>query len=298
MSKREAIARYSVIINKLRKCPATFAEILNTLEVESELQGYNFVVSKRTFQRDVEDIRSLYNIDITFDFSERVYFIDYDEQTEANRRMLESFDVFNALDITERLSDYIHFETRRPQGTENLHSLLHAVKNNNVIAFNYCKYWDGESSIRTIEPYGLKEFKNRWYVIGNDLKDDIVKSFALDRLTELEVTKEVFGINGNFNINARYQNSFGIMSPNQDLPETVLLSVSPVQGKYLKSMPLHATQSVVSESEYETVLSLEIYITYDFIMELLSMGSNLKVLQPQSLIDQLKEIYSNALKQY
>ena len=141
MSKRESITRYSLIIKKLRKTPATFNEISDYLLLESELQEYNFNVSKRTFKRDIEDISSLYNIDIVYDFSRKVYYIDFDEQSEINERIFEAFDTFNALNISDRLSDYIHFEKRGPQGTENLFGLLHAIKNKVQICFSYQKFW-------------------------------------------------------------------------------------------------------------------------------------------------------------
>jgi len=101
MSKRESIARYNLIIKKLRKSPTNFSMklIQDYLLFESELQGYNFNVSKRTFQRDIEDISSLYNIDIVYDFSRKVYYIDFDEQSEVNERIFEAFDTFNALNI-------------------------------------------------------------------------------------------------------------------------------------------------------------------------------------------------------
>src|SRR5574344_1107605 len=108
MSKRESISRYNLIIKKLRKHPSTFAEIAEYLAFESELQEYNFNIGKRTFQRDLDDIRSIYNIDIQYDFSRKVYFIDYDEQPEVNERILEAFDIYNALNLTDRLSDFIH----------------------------------------------------------------------------------------------------------------------------------------------------------------------------------------------
>lgn len=137
MSKREAISRYNLIIKKLRKCSASFSEIADYLSLESELQSYDFNVSKRTFQRDLEDIRSIYNIDIQYNFSRKVYFIDFEQQPEVNERILEAFDTFNALNITDRLSNHIHFEKRRPQGTENLYGLLHAIKNQVQINFTY-----------------------------------------------------------------------------------------------------------------------------------------------------------------
>ena len=298
MSKRESIARYNLIIKKLRKHPASFAEISDYLAFESELQEYNFNVSKRTFQRDLEDIRSLYNIDIQFDFSGKVYFIEFDDQPEINERILEAFDTFNALNITDRLSNHIHFEKRRPQGTEHLYGLLHAIKNQVQIKFTYQKYWADELTERMVEPYALKEFKNRWYVLANDLKDNRVKSFALDRLTDLEITKRKFQFPNDFNINEHYKYCFGIISPNGLKPQEVILSFDPFQGKYIKSLPLHESQQILIDNEDELRIKLTLFITHDFFMELLSYGENLKVIEPESLINDLKSTFKNVLKRY
>lgn len=298
MSKRESIARYNLIIKKLRKQPADFEQISTYLSLESELQEYNFNVSKRTFQRDLDDIRSLYNIDIVYDFSRKVYFIDLEEQPELNERILEAFDTFNALNITDRLSNYIHFEKRRPQGTENLYGLLHAIKNKVQISFSYKKFWEDEMSQRTAEPYALKEFKNRWYVLANDLKDNKVKSFALDRLTELEITRKKFQLPIDFDVNEHYKYCFGIISPNEHQPQEVILSFDPFQGKYIKTLPLHESQVILKDNEEELLIKLTLFLTYDFLMEILSYGDNVKVIQPESLIEDLKTSYENALKLY
>lgn len=298
MSKRESIIRYSLIIKKLKKNPATFNEISDYLLLESELQEYNFNVSKRTFKRDIEDISSLYNIDIVYDFSRKVYFIDFDEQSELNERIIEAFDTFNALNISDRLSDYIHFEKRRPQGTENLYGLLHAIKNNVQICFSYQKFWEDKITLRVVEPYALKEFKNRWYVLAKDLKDNRVKSFALDRLTELEITKKNFQLPNNFNTNEHFKFSFGIISPNEHEPQEVILSFDPFQGKYIKTLPLHESQVILKDNEQELLIKLRLYITHDFFMEILSFGENVKVIQPESLINDLKSTYNSVLNLY
>jgi len=230
MSRRQALSRYNLIIKKLRKRPATFKDIADYLAFESDLQQDDFNISTRTFQRDVNDIRNLYSIDIQFDRSRRVYYIDSDEQPEANERIAEAFDTFNALNLTSRLSDHIHFEKRKPKGTEHLYGLLHAIKNRFQIKFVYQKYWEDGLTDRCIEPYALKEFKNRWYVLANDLKDGQIKIFALDRLTELEITKTPFSFPENFDVAAYYRHCFGIMSPNAPQPEEVVLSFNPFQG--------------------------------------------------------------------
>jgi predicted DNA-binding transcriptional regulator YafY len=110
MSKKESISRYSIIINTLRKRSSTFKEIQEKLALESELQDYDFNISKRTFQRDVKDINSIYSIAIEYDFSLKTYFIDFEDQQDVKGRVLEAFDIFNALNISDRLSNHIHFE--------------------------------------------------------------------------------------------------------------------------------------------------------------------------------------------
>lgn len=298
MSKREAISRYNLIIKKLRKHPASFAEISDYLRLESDFQDYNFMVSKRTFQRDLEDIRSVYNIDIQYDFSRRVYFIDFDDQPEVNERILEAFDTFNALNLTDRLSNHIHFDKRKPQGTEHLYGLLHAIKNHLQVEFSYEKYWDDEITHRQVDPYALKEFKNRWYVLAKDQGDNRIKSFALDRITNFEITRKKFQPPDDFSVNEHFRNCFGIISPNASKPHEIILSIDPTQGKYVKSLPLHENQRVLVDDEKELRIQLTLFITQDLIIELLSMGDNVKVIQPAVLKEELISAYKNALKQY
>ncbi len=298
MSKRETLLRYNLIINKLRNKSATFKEIDDYLARESEIQEYKFTISNRTFRRDLDDIRSILNINIEYDFTNKVYYIDNAGQPEVNNRMLEAFDTFQALNLSGSFSNYIHFEKRKPQGTENLHGLLHSIKNRFLIKFDYQKFWDTEATQRKAEPYTLKEFKNRWYVLAKDLKDDNIKSFALDRLSSLEITPKKFKYPLNYNVEEHYKYCFGIISPNGQKPEEIILSFKPFQGKYLKTLPLHQTQEVILDNEEELQLKLKLCITHDFLMELLSFGDQIKVLQPISLVNEIKGTYLNVLEQY
>lgn len=298
MSKRESIARYLLIIKKLRKHTANFNEISDYLAEESDLQGYNFIISKRTFQRDLEDIRSLYNIDIQFDFSRKVYYIKSDRESNVNARMLEAFDIFNALNLSDKLSNNIYLEKRKPQGTENLYGLLHAIENQLKIKFTYLKFYEHELSERNVEPYALKEFKNRWYIIANDLKDNKIKSFALDRISNLDITKKTYSSTSDFNVNDHYKYCFGIISPNDRKPQEIELSFNPSQGKYIKTLPLHESQQILIDNDKELRIKLTLFITHDFFMEILSYGDNLKVINPKSLIDDIKSSCINVLESY
>src|ERR1039457_391618 len=127
MSKRESLSRYNLIINRLKKSNATFMEIKDYLSLQSDFHSDNLNVSQRTFQRDLDDIRSLYDIDIQYDFRRKVYYIDSEGKPDINTRTLEAFDTLNALNISHGVSQFIHFEKRRPLGTEYLYGLIHGI---------------------------------------------------------------------------------------------------------------------------------------------------------------------------
>ena len=99
-------------------------------------------------------------------------------------------------------------------------------------------------------------------------------------------------------MNLYYQHCFGVIYPNGQKTQHVILSFNTLQGKYIKTLPLHESQQILTDNETELRIQLEIFITHDFYMELLSLGNNVKVIKPKSLIDKLKVSYKNALKNY
>ena len=96
--------------------------------------------------------------------------------------------------------------------------------------------------------------------------------------------------------NFRY--CFGIISPNDEVPQDIILCFDPFQGKYIKTLPLHETQEVLVDNEDELQIKLKLCVTYDLIMELLSFGDDMKVLKPKSLAEQIKKSHQKAFQQY
>ena len=254
---------------------------------------------KRTLKRDLKEIRNVFGIDIEYSKSQKGYFISQNENENMNfQRMMEAFDMFNSLNLAQDLTPFIQLEKRRPQGTENLYGLLHAIKNRFKIKFTYQKFWEEELSQRLVEPYALKEFKNRWYIMAQDYKDNIIKSFALDRLTNLEITNQNYQYPDNYSIQQIYRYCFGIISPNDEEPQDIILSFDPIQAKYIKTLPLHDTQQVLVDNDEEMKIKLKLCLTHDLLMELLSFGDNMKVIEPKSLADQIKQAHEKAYRQY
>lgn len=142
MSTRETLLRYNFIINRLRRGPATFDEILNYLNAKAEDTDYNLSISQRTFQRDKQDILSLYGIIIEFDRSTKKYYIDIDDTTDEYQRLLEYFNFVNTFRFSENISKYVHLDKRPPLGTEYLLDLIDAMKEHKQITFEYKKFYD------------------------------------------------------------------------------------------------------------------------------------------------------------
>lgn len=298
MSKLESIARYNLIIQKLRIKNSTFEEISDYLQLNSEIQGYNFNISKRTFQRDLNDINTLYSIDIQYNSTLRAYYINDEGHTDATKRIMESFDILNAFNMSVSFTDFVHFEQRRPIGTENLGAIIDAIQKRVRILFSYKSFVTDTDTIRTVEPFGLKEFRNRWYVLAEDIQDKRIKNFALDRLSNLTITNIKFSSNKQVELDDYFKQSFGVYILSDSQPEEIILSFSHHQAHYIKTLPLHHSQQIISSDENFVIVKLYMYITQDFVMELLSYANQVKVIAPPSLAENLIQKYKDAIAQY
>lgn len=299
MAIRQTIFRYLLILNKIRRAPSTYKEIDDYLCLQSELLGEKLNISKRQFQRDLNEISSIFEVGINYNANNGFYEINEGEYSEISRRRIEALDTFNALKIGEGTLPFIHFENRRPLGTENLFGIIHSIKNKFKIKFSYRKYWEEDTTVRNVDPYSIKEFRGRWYVIAKDQLDNKIKSFALDRLKNLEISGKTFVYPVDFDIEEYYQSCYGIINPDDDQKlQEIILSFNSIQGKYTKSLPLHSSQKILVDNEKELRIKLSLFITYDLVMELLSFGDNVKIIQPESLADQIKSIHRKAFRKY
>lgn len=293
----EISIRQQLILNKLRKGNFTFDEILQYLKLESEIQSLDLILSKRTLQRDLKTIYSVYGVEIKFDRTINKYSIINDEQSIIQQRLLEAVDMYNALSLKDKISDKLIFEHRQPQGTEHLVPILKAIEKKKRIKFDYQKYWEDNLESRTIEARALKEHKQRWYVIGIDIVKKKPRIFGLDRIQNLQITTAGFK-HEKIDVEEMFKHSFGIISPNDDKPIKIELTFTSFQAKYINSLPLHHSQKIVAENKNKVVFGLYLIPTHDFKMELLSHGSSLLEIKPERLKEEIMLEYRNALKNF
>lgn len=298
MAKQDTYYRHRIIIQKLRSNPCTFEEIREKLKSESELNDMDLMISIRTFQRDIQEIYQLHNTEIKYDRSQKVYYIAEDFQDSYSERMFEALELFQVMNLNQSVAEFMQFKPRKAKGTEHLNGLLHSIQNKHQIQFRYMKFSSEEVDIRTVEPYLLKEFKDRWYVLAYDIEKKAFRTFGLDRMSLLNVLPHKFQFPQTIDPKVHYKDSFGIVGPNNGKAQDIILELKNNQGEYLRTLPLHDSQEILQTKGHKMQVKVHLIPTYDFIYELMSMGANLKVLKPKSLADELKRNFKNAYAQY
>ncbi|MBP6333934.1 MAG: WYL domain-containing protein [Bacteroidia bacterium] len=298
MSSQGTIKRYILIVEKTNsdKCPSF-------KDLSDYLHQHGFEISSRTLQRDIEQIRIEFGIEIKYDRSKNGYFIDSKESLDLDT-FLGFLDTVATADLlTQSLKEsksalrHISFENEGGfKGNGLLKDLLFAIKNKRKIAFVHHNYLAGTRKNYQIDPYLLKEYQNRWYVIGK-VEGKQFLTFGIDRIDELEVKTEVFKAVAKEDPADLFENIIGL-SGSQGKVEEVVLSFNPVQGKYIKSLPLHKSQRVVKDNKKALVISLHVVPNFELKQKILMMGDLVKVVAPLKLASEIKKTLSLALKQY
>ncbi len=182
------------------------------------------------------------------------------------------------------------------RGSEYLVKIIKAIKEKKVLRIYYQPFYEEKPYFSEVHPYLLKEYRNRWYMIGlNDFKEQL-RTYSLDRIRDIQDSKisykdQIF-IAGDY-----FRNSIGIISPG-GTPPKIRVAVQKTQAQYLITQPWHESQNIEEENDDEIIFSFKIHPTYEFLSLLLSYGKDLKVLSPDSLrtkireqLDEMREFY-------
>ena len=132
-------------------------------------------------------------------------------------------------------------------------------------------------------------------MIAWDKKDEKIKTFGLDRISDLIITDTKFKPIP-YNVEKEFKHAFGVETNEKE--EKILLEFTRQQGNYIKSFPLHESQRILKEDEESIWVEIYIHPTNDIKMELLKYGSNVKVVSPISLQNEMKNRISEMIKLY
>ncbi|PKR80355.1 hypothetical protein CW751_09775 [Brumimicrobium salinarum] len=189
---------------------------------------------------------------------------------------------------TTNIEEYIQFEQSLAiQGNEYLQPLLLAIQNQHVAYFTYESFITQIKKQRKVTPLLLKEYNNRWYLISYDSVKEGVITYALDRISNLEIVEQTGEKPIDFQADRFFKHAIGITASANSRPEKIVFIASNIAGKYIKSQPFHASQQVTEENDLETKFELFALVSEELIRELLSYGGDIQVLQPEGLRNEL-----------
>jgi predicted DNA-binding transcriptional regulator YafY len=299
MSKHGTIRRYTLEIEKIRN-----GQFPSFEEIKNYLEEHGFGVGARTIQRDIEQIRFEFSIEIKYNRDKNGYYIDYDSSlnVESFFRFLEIVNTAELL--TESLLEskdalnYISFDTGGGlKGIENLKPLLEAIKNHRKISFSHINFHTNKMRRYTLKPYLLKEYQNRWYVVGLIGGLDAFRTFGIDRIENLEIKAETFTPQRELNPLEIFSHTIGLVY-SESTVQKVILSFTPAQGKYTKTLPLHTSQRIIVDDEDEFRVSIEVVPNYELIQQILKHGDTVNVIEPEWLAMEIKQNLKRTIQKY
>ena len=184
------------------------------------------------------------------------------------------------------------------KGLKYLDKLYQFILKKEAIDITYQSFKARQENTFVFHPYLLKEFRNRWFVIGKRNKNEGVMNLALDRIIALNKSENSFVFDATFNSETYYKDVIGVsVSPHLD-PDPVLLYVNHRHAPYVLTKPFHHSQREVSRDNYGVTIALDVQLNFELEKEILGLGEGVKVIAPERLKRNIKERLYDAVDAY
>lgn len=303
MAKYQLTKRLEIIVHLLDNYPFLSKDsILSRLEAD-----YDLPTATRTLERDFQKLGTDFGIGVAYDRNRNGYYLEAEDKARVasflkfaglvhlGELFKEGLADFNALQDAVALEDHSRFK-----GIELIRPLLLAIKQQQVACFRHENYINNTQKNYAISPLQIREYNNRWYIVGIPTDEDHIKTFGIDRISNLQL-KEPMALNrkGYQRQLKKFEEVIGLNYDASESPEPIEIRVTPQQYKYLESLPLHSSQRKLAIREGNWItLRFFLIVNYEFKMQLLKLGDQIEVVSPQRLREELMATLEQTLKLY
>lgn len=331
---KNALIRYKTIDKCLqnRYRSWTLEDLMEAVsEALYEYEGRQNPVSKRTVQLDIQMMRSEklgYNAPIVV-YDKKFYKYEDDDftitdipltetdinvltETVSMLKQFKDFSLFSDVsDILQRLEDKIYAEKSHTQpvihldknehlkGLHFLDELYQAIVKKVVIRITYKSFKSAEENSFLFHPYILKEFNNRWFLVGKKRGNAPITNLALDRIISIDYDFQTAYIEYEFDVEKYYKNVIGVTVNTGLQPRKIELWIDATNAPYVMTKPMHSTQRLIKTNEDGSIIiHLLIIENYEFERLILGFGNGIEVLQPESLRKRIKTILERSVQRY
>lgn len=279
---KNLFSRYVWIVDTISRHDGITKERINELWMRSHLSEGR-PIPDRSFYNYRRAIEECFHIDILCNAAGE-YYISRDDKS-ANRSLtnwlLDNYAVNSAMSDTTEVSDRVEVEDV-PSAREFLPIALEAMRENLKIRFTYAGFNRSvpEEGI-LFQPWFLKRYKQRWYMLGLKEKGNEIRTYALDRVREMTLTSDHFSMPRDVSTSDYFGNILGITTSKAEIRE-IKLKTTPTQAKYFRALPLHPTQSEEIHNDY-SIFTYQLQLNYELVHEILSYGPTVTVIAPREL---------------
>jgi predicted DNA-binding transcriptional regulator YafY len=250
-------------------------------------------ISERTFYRLKATLRDDYGIIIKHSRANEGYYLDEEKSMNIDSFLSHMEILATAEQLSANLIEnnntlsFVEFENKAAIETiPNFKHVLNAIQEQLPITFNHNSFYHSKQSIYTLKPYFLKQYQNRWYVIGETEKG--YRTFGIDRIENIKLGTKKFKPKTE-EAKDKFRNVVGLNYVDHKL-ETINLSFDISQKPYLISLPLHRSQKEINPVNGKTFdIELRIHPNFEFRQQVLKYGSLVKVIEPKWLAEEIKE---------
>lgn len=308
MKAYNVFKEYIWLVNTIRKARKISLAEINEKWRETDMSG-GVDFARATFNRHKDAIQDIFGIYIECDRKAgNKYYIGNSrvlEEDSVQNWMISTLSVNNMLSESMAMRERILLESVPSEG-EYLQMIIEAMQKNVRIVVDYQRYSAASPRHLTMEPYCLKLFRQRWYMLGHFHRDatlekpeaDYFGIFSLDRIKNLELTDIKFKVKKDFEAKEYFKEYFGVITGDGTECERVVLRAYGEQRFYMRDLPWHQSQCEILSTDDYSDFELIIRPTIDFSNKIVSEGNRVKVIAPRWLADEIREMHLDAVKMY
>ena len=292
------VYRTKILVELLKKHQSIHRDIL--IKEISVKQNTN--ISVRTLQRYVKTLNEDYGIVIKFNKSSSNYYLDEEKSTNVES-FLSHIEILSTAELikssfneTNNALAFVEFENKASiSSIPNFKIILEAIHQSLPITFRHYSFYHLKEENYGLKPYFLKQYQNRWYVIGETEKG--YRTFGIDRLKDITIDTKKFKQKTEQAID-KFRNVIGLNYVDHKM-EKIHLSFHLSQKPYIVSLPFHHSQKEINTDNEKTFdIELQIHPNFEFRQQLLKYGSLVKVIEPKWLMHEIKNEIKKALENY
>ena len=289
---------YIWLLNTIARGPISRAAIDEKWAHSSVNEYKQDYLPESNFHRWKTTVELLFEVKIKCNGNNEYYIEEATDLRNADLRLrlLNLMSMDSLLKDSKELSDQILFEPI-PSGEKFLAPIIEALRDKTAIEMTYQGFTKDYPATFIVEPYCLKMFKQRWYMLAHSVGRDKTLIYSLDRVHALEPTTQKYQLPKDFDAEFYFRNVYGV-SGMEDQPQEVEIKIEAYQANFLRSLPLHPSQTEIERQEQYSIFRYNLVPAFEFKQELRKHGSVLEVLKPQWLRDEFRKDIEYQLSKY